>query len=361
MKSPEANSTPNHRGRVITAIAHKSPDRVPVDFAAEPEVWEKLLVHFNTDSRDEVLLKLDVDCRVISYDLPVFSKMAGTAAVAPEGLKIDVWGARRRHSKNVFAAYDELCDYPLAGAGSVNDLKKYSWPSPDWWDFSELEKEIDRINPQGQFHLRFRIGSVFETAWSLCGIDKMLEDLILRPELPAYIMDRITEVHIENLKRVMKIAGHRIDMLYSYDDLAGQQGLLVSPQLWHGTIRPRQQKLFALAKSYGKPLMYHCCGNICPLIDDLIKIGVDVLSPIQPLAMKMDFQTLKRTYGSRLTFHGGIDIQQLLPNGTPRQIINEAKRASRILGENGGYILAPAHHVQADTPLENILALYGCL
>ena len=360
-----------HRERVNTAIAHKSPDRVPIDFAAEPQVWRMLLDHFNTDSREEVLRTLDVDCRVVSYDSQIFCNVPGVArdptgsnlsawtTTTTDGLKIDVWGARRRPSKDCLAAYDELCDYPLADAKSIDELKRYPWPRPDWWDFRELKRVIDRVNPQREYHLRFRIGSIFETAWSLCGFDRMLENLILQPDIPGYMMDRIADVHIENLKRVMEIAGDRIDMLYCYDDLAGQQDLLMSPQLWRKTIKVRQEKLFALAAGFGKPLMFHCCGNICPLIEDLIDIGVDVLDPIQPLALKMSFETLKRTYGDRLTFHGGIDIQQLLPKGSPRQIIDEAKRATRILGENGGYILAPAHHIQADTPLENILALYG--
>jgi len=357
---------PTHRERVNTAIAHKSPDRVPMDFAAEPEVWRRLLDHFNTDIREDVLRILDVDCRVISYDSQIFCNVPAkappsTATTTRDGLKIDVWGARRKAAGNVFAAYDELCDYPLADAKSIDDLKQYPWPSPDCWDFSELNNVIDRVNPQSRYHLRFRIGSIFETAWSLCGIDKILENLVLQPEIPCYMMDRITDVHLQNLKRVIEIAGDKIDMLYSYDDLAGQQNLLISPQLWRKTVKLRQEKLFALAKNYEKPLMYHCCGNICPLIDDLIDIGVDVLNPIQPLALKMDFETLKRTYGDRLTFHGGIDIQELLPKGSPRQIIEEAQRAARILGADGGYILAPAHHIQADTPLENILALYGRL
>ncbi len=362
--------THSHRERVNLALAHKPSDRVPMDFAAEPEVWQKLQVHFGTDSRENILSVLDVDCRVVSYDFRIFCKppnappstqpeRAAWKRTTPEGIKIDIWGASRKTVKSEFGNYEELCNYPLADVKSVEDLKGYPWPSPDWWDFSQLNEVIGRINPNREYHLRYRIGSIFETAWSLCGIDKMLENLILRPDIPGYIMDRIAEVHIENIRRVMDIAGDKIDMVYSYDDLAGQQGLLISPQLWKNTVRIRQKKLFSLAWSYGKPLMYHCCGNICPLLEDLIDIGVDVLNPIQPLAFEMDFETLKKTYGSRLSFHGGIDIQQLLPYGTPQQVADEVEKAKKVLGEGGGYILAPAHHVQADTPLENILALYG--
>jgi len=363
-----AKSSMSHRQRVKLAIEHKITDRVPMDFACEPEIWNKLQKHFGTDDKFEILHKLDIDCRIVSYDFEVFCRPLGQEVrfglstwrkETPDGVQIDMWGASRKYVQNEFASYEELCDYPLADAKSVEDLKRYNWAQPDWWDFSELENVIEKINPDGQYHVRYRIGSIFETAWSLCGIDKMLMNLVLNPEIPGYIMDRINEVHIENLKRVMETAGDKIDMVYSYDDLAGQQNLLMSPEMWKSIVRPRQKKLFDVAKSFNKPIMYHCCGNISRLIDDLIDIGVDVLNPIQPLALEMDFEELKKTFGLRLTFHGGIDIQELLPHGTAEQVSEEVERAKRILGENGGYILSPAHHIQADTPIENILALYG--
>lgn len=364
---------PSHRQRVNVALAHREPDRVPMDFSAEPQVWEKLLVYFDAQSREEILRKLDVDCRVISYDFEVFCTppherqtavparrdLSAWRVDTRDGRKVDIWGAKRRISQSGQAVYEELCEYPLRDANSIRELRGYQWPQPQWWDFTELSNVIEQVNPAAEYHLRFRAGSIFETAWSLCGLDRMLENLMLRPELPCYIMDRITEVHTENLRRVMEIAGNKIDMLYSYDDLAGQHGLLLSPQLWSQTVKVRQGKLFALARSYGKPLMYHCCGRIDPLIERLIDIGVDVLDPLQPLALAEDFAELKGRYGRRLTFHGGIDIQQLLPRGTRQQVKEEVERIKSILGRDGGYILAPAHHIQPDTPIENILALYG--
>jgi uroporphyrinogen decarboxylase len=360
----------SHRQRVNAALAHREPDRVPRDFSAEPQVWEKLLAYFNTRSREDVLRKLDVDCRVVSYDFEVFCRppherqTAGSPLSAwrmdtCDGLRVDIWGAKRKISRSGQAVYEELCEYPLREADTIQELKGYQWPQPQWWDFTELSNVIEQVNPGAEYHLRFRMGSIFETAWSLCGFDRMLENLILRPELSCYMMDRITEVHIENLRRVMEMAGDKIDMLYSYDDLAGQNGLLLSPQLWNQTIKVRQEKLFNLARSYGKPLMYHCCGRIDPLIEQLIDIGVEVLNPLQPLALAADFAELKQRYGRQLTFHGGIDIQQLLPHGTCQQVKEEVERIKSVLGRDGGYILAPAHHIQADTSIENILAIYG--
>ena len=256
----------SHRQRVKLALEHKQTDRVPMDFACEPEIWKKLQTRFATQDRYEILRLLDIDCRVVSYDFEVFCKppdqevrsgLSTWRKITSDGVRIDIWGARRRYVQNEFADYEELFDYPLANAESIDDLKSYNWPQPHWWDFSELDNVIAKINPDGQYHLRYRIGSIFETAWSLCGIDKMLENLALNPEIPCYIMDRINEVHIENLKAVMEIAGDKIDMVYSYDDLAGQQSLLMSPDMWRNIIRPRQKKLFEIAKAFNKPIMYH--------------------------------------------------------------------------------------------------------
>jgi uroporphyrinogen decarboxylase len=353
------------------ALSHNTPDRVPVDFAAEPEVWQRLMQHLRLDTREDIMRYLDVDCRVVSYDYNVFCRPPDTSVDSdkllynkwhremPDGTIADIWGARRKTVHNEFGAYRELCNYPLADARSIADLKVYNWPKPDWWDFSQLYRAIRDINQNCEYHLRYRIGSIFETSWSLRGLNQFLMDMALQPEIPCYIMDRLLEVHLENLKRVMDIAGDNIDMIYTYDDIAHQSSLLLSRDMWRNTLKKRQELLFNMAKSYGKPLMYHSCGAIHPLIDELIDMGVDLLSPVQTKASGMGFENLKRGFGDRISFHGGIDIQELLPKRSPKEIKQEAARVVDILGKGGGYILAPAHHIQADTPLENILALYS--
>jgi len=358
-----------HRERVRRALAHAETDRTPLDFAAVPEIWSRLQKVLDAPCRETVLRALDVDCRVISYDSRALLRPPGTpdpeASEALQawgrlenGQSIDVWGARRRVQRNAWGAYDELCDYPLGDAQSVSDLRKHRWPEPEWWDFERLDAYIDRANPGGEYHLRYRVGSILETAWSLRGFESFLIDLMTQPELACYIMDRIAELHAENLERVLETAGARIDMVYTYDDVAHQKGLLISKDVWRRTLAPRQKRILEIAARYDKPVMLHCCGAVRGLIGEYVDMGVSVLNPIQPRASGMNFAELKGEFGRDLTFHGGIDIQELLPNGKPEEVRREAERARSVLGEGGGYILAPAHHVQADSPLENILALY---
>jgi uroporphyrinogen decarboxylase len=217
---------------------------------------------------------------------------------------------------------------------------------------------IDRLQRDGPFHVRFRLGSFFEQAWALRGLEQFMLDIVMEPAIPEYIMDRILEVHLENLKTVLELAGDRLDMVYTYDDVATQNSLLISPKAWRELIKPRHQKILDLIHSYNKPAMYHCDGAVAPLIPELIEMGVDVLNPIQPDAKGMDPATLKADYGRQLTFHGGVDIIKTLPRGTTEQVKTEVRARVELLGQGGGYIMCSSHHIQPDTPLENILAMY---
>ncbi len=355
-----------HKERVKISLCHKSPDRIPFDFSAESEIWQRLKDYLGVDTCEDVLRYLDIDCRVVSYDFAIFCNSNEDHAEyktwymkLPDETIVDIWGAYRKVVNNQYGSYKELCKYPLSEVKTIDDLKAFNWATPDQWNFSQLPDVIDKINANDEYHLRYRVGSIFETAWSLTGFDNFLMHLAIQPQLACYIMDRILEVHLENLRRVMEIAGNRIDMIYTYDDIAYQNGLIMSKDMWKKTLGKRQKILFDKIRSYGKTLMYHSCGAIRPLIDDLIDIGVDVLSPVQPKAVGMNFEELKKLFGSKISFHGGIDIQEILPKGTPEIVSKEVSRAKEILGKDGGYIISPAHHIQADTPLGNIFALYG--
>lgn len=355
-----------HKERVEISLCHRLPDRIPFDFSAEPEIWQKLKDHLDVNTNEDVLRYLDIDCRIVSYDFAVFCSSSEDHAEyktwymeLPNKTIVDIWGARRKIVYNQYGSYKELCNYPLSEVKTIDDLKAFNWVTPEQWNFNRLPDVIDKINENNEYYLRYRVGSIFETAWSLTGFDNFLMQLATQPQLACYIMDRILEVHLENLRKVLEIAGNRIDMVYTYDDIAYQNSLIMSKDMWKKTLCKRQKILFDKIKSFGKPLMYHSCGAIRPLIDDLIDMGVDVLSPIQPKAVGMDFKELKMLFGSRISFHGGIDIQEVLPKGTTEMVKKEVSRAKEILGKQGGYIISPAHHIQADTPLENIFAIYG--
>jgi uroporphyrinogen decarboxylase len=278
--------------------------------------------------------------------------------VTPNGDSYDIWGHHLRIKHNPTGSYEEFATWPLANAETVSDLATHPWPEPDWWDFSQLPALTQQINDPRPYHLRFRAGSVFELAWQLRGMEQFLMDLALAPEIPEYIMTRICDVLVENLKAALEIAGDAIDMVYFYDDVATQKSLMVSRKMWERLIKPHHQRIIDTTKSYDKAVMYHCDGALRPLLPDLIDMGIDVLNPIQADAPGMAPAELKAEFGDRLSFHGGINIIDTLPRGSVQDVQNEVKDRFDVLGENGGYILASSHHIQSDTPLKNVLAMY---
>ena len=177
-------------------------------------------------------------------------------------------------------------------------------------------------------------------------------DMALHKEFVQELVDMIMDYTI---KVVTEAVSYDIDAFFLMDDWGQQAGLLMSPAMWGEYFKPGMEKLCRMVKDKNIILFFHSCGNIECLIPELIEMGVDVLNPFQPEAM--DVYRIKHEYGNRLCFYGGIGTQDLLPHGTVDEVKADVRKKIRILGEKGGYILAPAHAVQADVPLENILAL----
>ena len=381
------------RQRTSAAVARRPTDRTPVDFMAAPEIWERLASALAIDPapfeslspwldprREAVLNALQVDCRVISYDMfvryPEHLLAAGERVdwwatahrstpnrmwrrIDAGGRLRDVWGVDYQRTSDRGSAQEQIAEFPLAGAERASDLQAFAWPSPDWWDFSAAPRLIDDVlRASGPLHLRYRAGSVFEIAWQLCGMEKLLADLLIDHAVPRYIMDRVSEVQIEIMKRFLAAAGDRVAMVYFYDDVGATQSLLVSRELWSAHIRPYHARLLDLARSMGLETMYHTDGAVDPLIGDFIDMGVDVLSPIQPEVAGFDARTLKERWGSRLSFHGGVSVTEVLPRGSPAEVRRTVRNLVQTLGSGGGYIMASSHHMQADTPVENVLAMY---
>ena len=384
------NANPSPRERVNIALSHRSPDKLPVDFLAVPEIWDLLGARLGVEKRpleesrffdpawEEILRRLEVDCRVVSYDQfcapPELAFPAGgrtewwavqsrsTPArmwrwVGGDGVATEIFGRRFRIQTNEFGSYEE--NMPSLGAAqSLADVQAHRWPDPDWWDFKPVRSVIRDMNRDERCHVRFRIGAVFEIAWQLRGMENFLSEMAGDPAIPTYMMERITDILVEVTRRLLEEAGDDIDMVYFYDDVGSNLSLLISKKMWRTFIRPCHEKLIDVARRRGKQVMYHTDGAVRPLIPDLIEMGVDVLNPIQPGTTGMEPVALKRDFGARLSFHGGVDIVGLLPKGSPSDVRTAARQLATDLGQDGGYVMAGSHHIQSDTPLDNVLALY---
>ncbi len=341
--------------RVETAMRRELPDRVPFDFWAVPETIEKLKQFLCVDEEEELLRLLGVDARILYPEY-----VGPTPEALPDGSFYTEWGSHRRSVSNEFSTYEEYAGYPLAGAQTRADVETWArWPRPEYFSYNPLNAAIDGINERVPYHIRANVGGIFESSWALYGLDRFLTDLIDNPEVPMAIMECYTDLMIANVHDMAAALGGKIDLVYTYDDVAVQNGLMMSPRMWRKFILPHHQRLNQVIKSYGLKILYHSCGAIYPLIGALIDdMHIDVLNPLQPRARWMDMSKIKQEFGGRIAFHGGIDLQQTLPFGTQEEVTQEVRNRCQILGQGGGFICTSAHYIQADVPVENILAMY---
>ena len=284
------------------ALQHHVPDRVPLDLLAVGQVWDRLIARLGLNSRQEVMERLGIDCRVISYDqfCSPPAEVVGDAAVERRRL-IEAPFDRRRvaqsptgwHLRRYLASAqpDSLQRVrSVRGAGrlsigvgghGIRSPAPTVGPIPRGGTSTRWDRCSCGIDGDNEYHIRYRIGSVFETAWSLRGFEQFLTDLVAAPAMADAIMDRITQVHLANLEQVMHRAGARIDMLYFYDDLATQIGMFISPRVWRLRVRPFHKQLCVRGPAaYGRPIMYHSCGAIGSLVPDLVEMGIGVFEPI---------------------------------------------------------------------------------
>jgi uroporphyrinogen decarboxylase len=183
-------------------------------------------------------------------------------------------------------------------------------------------------------------------------------DLALEPFLAEALMDHILDIHLAIIGQMLEAVGDDIDVVLYADDVAFQDRLMTSPEIYRRLIKPRQRRLFDFLKARTKAkILYHTCGAVYPLIGDFIEIGLDILNPIQTTAQGMDIQRLKQDFGQDLCFWGGIDLQQLLPHGSPAEVAAVTREIIACLGAGGGYVLSTANNIQADVPPQNILAM----
>lgn len=342
------------RQRVAAALRHECTDRVPLSMWGTPETVEKLRRHFGVKSEGEVRDALGVDVEWVCADY------AGPPrADLGEGTTASYWGFVTRRTRYDGGSYDEFCHHPLAGAESVQQVDDYACPSPDDFDYAALPGKIAACETQGEKWIGVGESSVFERAWALVGFQEFLEGMLIRPEVTGRIMERINDFYIEQTLRTLRACGGRADMVYIADDVGTQSGMLLPPKVWREAIKPLQRKLNDAVRGEFPDVVfhYHSCGSIVPIIDDLVEIGVDILNPLQPKAAGMQAEAIAERWGERLCFCGGLDIQEILPRGSAEEVRHECTRLIRTLGRGGGYILGPAHAIQVDVPVENVVAI----
>ena len=349
-----------HRDRVIKALQFQEPDRPPFQATFCPEFATRLRKAYgisDTHSHDphsgrwngyelEILTGQDaLQCSIgwfINYYLDTIPYT-------------DEWGVQWKVDpySTPFGEghYTNLLKGPLEDDQAVND---YRAPDPHR---PELYTNLERVIREYK-HEYYIIGrlhcTMFESAWALRGFQNMLVDFYLNPDLAHHVLDITKNYHLEVARNM---ARKGVDMIWLGDDIGSQDALLIPPEVWREFIKPGMKEIISVAKntSPGIKIAYHTDGNNYDIIPELIEIGVAVLNPLQ--TESMDPGLLKEKYGDRLAFFGAISVQSTLPFDTEEEVKQEYLERKKILGKSGGWICAPTHHVQLDTPMENFNAM----
>ncbi|MDX2430667.1 MAG: uroporphyrinogen decarboxylase family protein, partial [Bacteroides sp.] len=271
----------------------------------------------------------------------------------PDGIIENEWGMKFISA----GLYNEFHEFPMENAKSAADIRAYDFPDPLAAGRFDAAKEAISIYGSDFGIVADLETSFFETSWYLVGLQKLLMDMMMEEEYVDALFDRVMEINTEIGKQLIALGA---DILWAGDDFGSQNGMLIDPETWRKFFKPRIKIMFEEFRKVNPDIKiaWHSCGSILPIIPDFIEIGLDILNPLQPKAYGMEARFLKDTYGKDLIFFGALDIQELLPTGSPADIKKEVERLAAIYGENGGYILAPAHNIQDDTPIENILAMF---
>ena len=335
------------RERWLTVLRRETPDRVPMDYWGTAEATAKLMKHLGLSTREEVFARLHIDA-----PLDVGPKYVGPEL--PQGTNL--YGIRERTIEHAGGAYVENANAPLAQYNSVAEIEKnYRWPRIEWFDFSHIPQQV-----QGQEHRPIRGGGSepFLTYKSLRGQEQAFMDLALNPEIVHYCLDKLFDLAYEQTRRIYEAIPGKVVISYIAEDMGGQEDLMLSVKHIHEFLLPRMKRMIALAHSAGAYAFHHNDGSCWRILPDMIEAGIDVLNPIQWRCRGMERERLKRDFGGKLIFHGGLDNQHTLPFGTVAEVRQEVIDNLRILGAGGGYIIAPCHNIQVVGPAENVVAMY---
>ena len=351
------------RERALKAINFEEADRVTIDNWMVPEIKKRCMEYWGCENEEELLAFLGVDVRDNygpSYVGQEFKKFDDDTVA-------DLWGVRRRqviYGKGTSheGIFKEVSWSPLEHMTTVEEMEAYEgWPSPDWWDYSKMKEDCAYWHPQ-YFVLnkgdRLDRTAQLKPMMYLRGIQQTFIDLAQNPKIVEFIRDRVVNYFVEYNPKVFEAADGEVDMFMMGDDVGGQRGPLLSPEMWRRYFKDGFRTYCDIAHKYGLKVMYHTCGDVYALIPDFIDCGLDMLQSLQPQATNMDIKRLKQEFGKDLSFQGGMDIQQVLPLGTPDDVREMVKYAADNAKPGGGYFFGTAHNIQADTDMQNVVALF---
>lgn len=358
------------RERVIITLNHQEPDRVPISIGGTAHkicdpLFREMCRHFGIrDATDRVLTGISFtyyDDRVLDA-LGADTRLLHLGAPDPyvkrvydDGRYDNEWGITFKDEGH----YQGVVGNPLRDA-TLDDLETYPWPDVNdprrVCGLRERAEHLYRHSTYALVAYRPTPSGLFETACMLRGMDQFMVDMMVDKEFANRLLDIILGLHLQMYHLQLGAIGHYVQMVEALDDYGTQAGLMISPALYRELLLPRHRVLTAAIRELAphSKIMFHSCGGVAPLIPDFIAAGFDVLNPLQPRAAGMDFPRMKADHGERISFLGGLDVQQTM-RGSRAEVEAEAIERIRVLAPGGGFVFAPSHNLSHDVPLENVL------
>ena len=369
------------RERVQAVIHHELPDRVPIILGVSNATGIKMKTYQGIKEilgvqapdeyiydwpelgtariDEETMVRLHSDVRGVQ-DIHPAQTLERNQAREPHSPFIDSWGSGQKEIEpgEWFPGI-----HPLSSANTVDELEDY----PGWPDMSDptriahVKEAAKRLAEDNQYAILATPWLLFplERAFAMQGMDHFLLNLAIYPDFARALLHKTAELCKELMGPFLVELGENVDMIKIGDDLGTQDSLLMSPDMYRDFLKPIHADYIGFIKERtDAKVLFHTDGDVVPLIDDFIEIGVDILNPIQTSAGKMsDLKSLKKRFGENIIFCGGIDTHRILPMGTPGEVRDEVKRVIHLLGEGGGYMVASVHTIMNDVPPENVLAM----
>ena len=375
--------TLNKKERILAAVNFKEVDRIPITFRSIDVFSVSLMKFFNIDDPENLVKNYKAFLNKIGADfwssgakiskfstfIPEFKGKSPTPPYIDDGSLFHAIGINTIKGRIDKYDYDYPVfgvDPPLANVDSAGEIKEgFLLSKLDLFDFKSM---INKKNKQAGYEEIKNSGDDFICIGSLInffmlcsylrGMDNFFMDLAFNKKLAEKIIGEVGQFCLEYNRRELIEFGEKAEFCGTWDDFAGQDGLMISPEIFKKYFLPLYKKLIENNKKYDLIFSWHCCGSVHSILPHMIDAGIDIFDVVQTSAKDMDLENVYRLYGKSVCLHGGIDVQDLLINGTTQDIKDEVKKIKELWGNGGGIILAPSHEILPDTPINNVLALY---